>query len=188
MSLREKYKYCAFYCEENIWMLCQEPEFKDKTAIVAFISNPQQSCAIWHQKAAPSATEPVIFDYHVILIVRDQDKDNEQAHWQVWDLDTTLNFPVKAETYFHETFMVGYKVPKEYQPQFRLINAQDYILKLSSDRSHMKDEDSSYIHEAPKWEASYQADKGNNLSRFVQMEEEFIGEVLGLDMMIERFK
>ena len=186
VSLREKYQYCAFYCEENIWKLCQESEFKDKTAITVFISNPQQTCAIWHQKAAPSVTEPVIFDYHVILLVKDEEQENKK-NWQVWDLDTTLNFPINAETYFHETFMVGYKVPNEFQPQFRIINAHDYVLKLSSDRSHMKDENNNEFHPTPKWKAPYQADKGNNLSSFVQMEEGFLGEVLDLQMMFARF-
>ncbi len=182
MNLREKFQYCAFYCEENIWKLCQEPEFKGKTAFVAFISNPQRSCAIWHQKAAKSATVPVVFDYHVILLTKDEEQD-----WLVWDLDTTLDFPVKAETYFHDSFSVGPLVPEEYQPLFRLLSPQDYILNLSTDRSHMKDKESDYLQPAPDWESPFQPEKGMNIFRFVQMEEDFIGEVMDLQMVRERF-
>lgn len=182
MDLRDNFQYCAFYCEENIWKLCQEPEFLGKSAFVAFVSNPQKSCAIWHQKAASSAIVPVVFDYHVILL----SKDEEQG-WLVWDFDTTLDFPVKAETYFHDSFSIGYIVPEEFQSLFRLLTPQEYIHHLSTDCSHMKDEEGKWLQPPPDWESPFQSESGMNLFQFVQMEEDFIGEVLDLKMVCEQF-
>ena len=91
--------YQAYYCEENIWRLCQQPQLQVHKSEVVFISNPRRTCALWYQRAAPYPTEPVVWDYHVILLT--QTPDNI---WQVWDLDTLLGCPLQAEDYFSMTF------------------------------------------------------------------------------------
>lgn len=182
MNLRQKFHYCAFYCEENIWKLCQEPDFLERPAFVVFVSNAKKGCAIWHQKAAYSVIDPVVFDYHVFLLVED-----ECQGWLVFDLDTTLGFPVKAESYFRDSFSISYNVPEEYKPLFRLLTPQEYIRHLSTDRSHMTDEKGKWLQPPPDWESPFQPEIGMNLFQFVQMEEDFIGEVLDLQMMRERF-
>lgn len=190
--MRENYKYCAFYCDENIWKLCetleQESTFKDRSAYVVFVTNPKQSVAIWHQKTSELADLPVVFDYHVVLLVED-----DKLGWQVWDLDTRLNFPENAETYFHETFSPGYEIPEELLPVFRLVSADDYLKNYSTDRSHMRDENGEWQQPPPEWEAPFHADKGINLFEYVQMEVGVTGkclngEVLELESMLNRYK
>lgn len=189
--MREKYQYCAFYCDENIWKLCekleQESAFEDCSGYVVFISNLQQSCAIWHQKTSESADLPVVFDYHVILLL-----EEEKLGWQVWDLDTRLRFPEKAVTYFRETFSPGYEVDEELRPLFRLVSAQDYLKNYSTDRSHMLDENGDWQEPPPHWDAPYHEDNGMNLFDFINMEEGLSGkglngEVLDLQSMLNRF-
>ena len=104
----------------------------------------------------------------------------------MFDLDSTLGFPVKAESYFRHSFSTDYFVPEEYRPHFRLLTAEEYIRHFSSDRSHMKDERGNWLQTPPVWEAPFQAELGMNLFQFVQMEDDFIGEVLDLQMMRER--
>ena len=190
--MREKYHYCAFYCDENIWKLCetlkQESTLLDRPAFVVFISNPQKSCAIWHQKTSESADLPVVFDYHVILLAED-----DAQGWHVWDLDTRLDFPEKAESYFSETFLPGCEIPNELLPVFRLVSPQDYLQNYSTDRSHMLDKNGKWQQPPPEWQAPYHADKGMNLFDYLNMEEgvtgeSLKGEVLGLQSMLNRFK
>ena len=181
MDLNKKFDYCALYCEENSWKLCQEPDFLNKPAFVVFASNANKTCAIWHQKAAESDIDPVVFDYHVFLLIQD-----EEQGWLVFDLDSTLGFPVNAETYFRDSFSADYFVPEDYRPLFRLLTPQQYIHHFSSDRSHMKDENGQWLQPPPVWEAPFKPELGMNLFRFVQMEDDFIGEVLDLQIMGER--
>ena len=54
--------YQAYYCEENIWRLCQQPQLQVHKSEVVFISNPRRTCALWYQRAAPYPTEPVVWD------------------------------------------------------------------------------------------------------------------------------
>jgi hypothetical protein len=187
VDLREKFNYCAFYCEENIWKLCQEPEFLGKSAFVVFVSNPQKSCAIWHQQTSESVDQLVVFDYHVFLLAED-----EEQGWLVWDLDTTLGFPVRAATYFQDSFSSGYIIPEELNPFFRILSPQDYLDHLSTDRSHMLDENGEWLHPPPQWEAPFTREMGMNLYQFAQIEEGsiaegFVGEVLDLQTMRQRF-
>ena len=182
MDLKSNGHYCAYYCEENIWQLCQQPLFQKAPAFVAFISNPQKSCALWHQRAAHNPQAPMVWDYHVIMLVED-----EVRGWLVWDLDTTLDCPVEAEIWFQRSFAIGHIIPKAFQPQFRLLTAEKYLHHFSSDRSHMRDENGTWLHPPPDWAAPFQSERGMNLFRFVQMKEDFIGEVLDLSSVRARF-
>ncbi len=180
MDDRSNFAYCAYFCEENVWKLCQESLFSDREIRVVFVSNPSKPVALWHQKAAPSPEMPVIWDYHVFLLVKDEE-------WQVWDLDTTLGFPLSASEYWKATFAMGYALPVEFQPWFRVLTGEEYQLHFSSDRSHMLDPQGKWMKEPPSWTSPWQEDKGMNLNRFVEMKEGFVGEICELGEMWRRF-
>ncbi|MEM8997034.1 MAG: hypothetical protein AAGF23_19780, partial [Acidobacteriota bacterium] len=61
MSLdRETVAYAANYCEENVWQLSRHPQLPSGVRYVIFISNPERTCALWCQRAAPEAGAPVV--------------------------------------------------------------------------------------------------------------------------------
>ena len=51
----------------------------------------------------------------------------------------------------------------------------------------MTDEKGKWLQPPPDWEAPFNSEMGMNLFEFVQMEENFMGEVLNLQSVRERF-
>jgi hypothetical protein len=96
-KMQSKLKYTAAYCEENIWHLASDDRFSGLDAKVVLVTGPGSHRKLWYQRCSEHVALPVHWDYHVILLVRDD-------IWQVWDLDTTLELPVNASTYFRKTF------------------------------------------------------------------------------------
>lgn len=137
--------YAPFYCEENIWHLCGERRFSDRRAVVVVVSNQSRTCALWAQRAAPRALEPVIWDYHVILGVR------EPSGWVVWDPDTTLEAPTDLGAYLGATFLPLPSSLSALAPRFRLIAAARYRADFSSDRAHMRSSDGRWSAPPPAW-------------------------------------
>jgi hypothetical protein len=158
--------YTPFYCEENIWQLCQRDDLISDDAQVLFISNIDRTCAIWSQRAAPSPKTPVVWDYHVVLLDRGY----------IWDLDCTLGAPLPFGTWWRASFPYMDQVEARHQPMFRVIRRAEYSARLCSDRSHMRDE-TSWFKPPPAWPPIGQG--AHNLMRFVSMEEAFVGEVMG---------
>ena len=140
-------KYCPYYCEENIWHLCQEESLLSKTRKVVFISNKNRCVAIKHQRAGGL----VYWDYHVVLLL----KDNS---WKVADLDTRLPFPCPAETYLSESFLTTKA------PVFSVVEADQYIRHFASDRRHMMDQNGMYLKSPPVWDV---IGTGFNLWEFI---------------------
>lgn len=175
------FAYQAYYCEENIWQLAQRPPANTTHTHTLLISNPTRSCALWLQRAAPAKDQVVIWDYHVILIGKGKGEGTEEASWWVWDLDTWLGCPVPALTYLSLTFSGHDQWPALYKPMFRLLPAADYVEVLSTDRSHMLDQEGHYLRPPPPWPAPYQSSKGNNLMHLIDMQEPTPGLVLTLE-------
>ena len=169
-------RYHAFYCEENVFHLAAEPEIAHRPREVVFISNPDRSCVMWHQRAARRPGAPLLWDYHVVLLVG--------APWEVWDLDTTLGFPVPAEAYLGASFRAD--VPAEYLPLVRVVEARVFTGAFASDRSHMRRPDGRWLRPPPPWPALGAAGAEPNLMRFVDVTSPFLGEVLDLDAMRAR--
>ncbi len=169
--------YQANFCEENIWHLCQKfPEQHALTSVV-FISNPGRQVCLYHQRACPSPTTPVVWDYHVVLLVRPGD------NWQVWDLDSRLGAPVCAIDYVTSTFPNSVSSTGLYKPLFRLIPASQYIRDLNTNREHMKI-DGKWLSPPPPWPI---IGNGNNLMQFVDMSDNTFGEVIDLSAFKDRF-
>ncbi len=181
-----KFLYTPFYCEENIWHLCQQEEFTHREPQVVFVSNRKRACALWHQRAA-KRNQPVYWDYHVILIIRQLAPagQSECDCWEVWDLDTLLDCPTTLPSYMARTFEHR-SVPTVYRPAFRVIPADAFTQAFSSDRSHMKDEDGEWLQPPPSWPPVFDGKK-SNLMDIVDLQNEHIGVVLNLDQFKEKF-
>jgi protein N-terminal glutamine amidohydrolase len=163
-----------FYCEENVWQLCQEPRFAHRPREVVFVSNPARALPMWHQRAARG--RPIVWDYHVLLLARDP--------CEIWDVDTLLGVPVPALEYLGESFHPG--VPAEMRPLFRLVPAEIFTATFASDRSHMRRPDGSFEKPPPPWPAIGAPGAPSNLLAFVEMEQPFLGEVLSLAELTAR--
>ncbi len=139
---RESCAYTASFCEENIWHLAQHTELAALDRRVVIITNPTRSCAVWAQQLAPSPEEPVVWDYHVLLLV-----EMDGKHW-VLDLDTTLPFPCAFEDYVGASFR---DIPPPFTAWFRVVEADLYCREFSSKRLHMRTEDGSWLAPPPPW-------------------------------------
>jgi len=160
--------YQPYYCEENIWHLCRDPRFAGRECQVLFISNLQQSVAIWSARLAPP-DEPVIWDYHVVLLCREGD-------WQIWDLDTRLAQPCAADAFLRASFRACHPRLK---PLFRLIEADRYQDQFSSDRSHMRLAGGGFRQPPPPWPPIFDGVQ-NRLEGFIDMSDTFHGPVFDM--------
>lgn len=136
-------KYTKCFCEENIWHLCQHADLVEFPKYVLFISNVIKQCPFWFQKTAP-AQEFICWDYHVVLAVN-------MEGWQIFDLDTTLSFPIDLKEYISSTFKGKTGIHPGYFPNFKIIGAERYVREFYSDRKHMKDEVGKWLSPAPDW-------------------------------------
>ncbi|KAJ7489855.1 N-terminal glutamine amidase-domain-containing protein [Mycena galericulata] len=180
--------YTPFYCEENIHQLCQAFMLQQEEVSVIFISNEQKTVALWNQKLSKEPESAVVWDYHVVLLLRSR----RDEHW-IYDFDTRLPFPCLLKDYFQHTFQRD--VPRSYQSLFRIVPGHTYIEYFASDRSHMvnpRDErsaESQYRSPPPSYAPlrGRHATVANNLMRsFVQMisSEETFGNVTDLSAML----
>lgn len=148
-------RYCPYFCEENVWHLCQDASVgvpvAERSAV--FISNRARAVAMRHQRAGAL----VMWDYHVVMIARGA----------VWDLDTTLGMPVPLARYVDECFFDA----GELAPRFRVVDAPTFIETFASDRTHMEGTGRPY----PAWGP---IGAGMNLMRFVDVDDPFVGERL----------
>jgi hypothetical protein len=168
---RRKWRYTPYYCEENVWHLGQEPEFVNMLKKAVFISNDDRHCAFFHQSASRAPTIPVFWDYHALLISHD-------TGWKVWDLDTTLSFPITLNEYLDLTFNLE-STNDALRPYFRIVDFEDFHNKFSSDRSHMLDAGGNWLAPPPIWPPILNI-ASSNLSDFIDMTKESFGQVLDM--------
>ena len=171
--------YQPYYCEENVWHLCQAQQFHGWDCRVLFITNPMQCCPLWNQKAAPKPEHPVVWDYHVVVLAS---PCGDKGTWQIWDSDSRLGSPVPLNEYLEHTFGLGTfleNIPERFRSHFRMVQAQDFIETFSSDRSHMLSPEGEYFHPPPPWPAIDQ-NGPPNLSQFLDVTTPFLGEILDL--------
>jgi len=162
-------RYCAYFCEENVWHLCSDRSATDvavEERKVVFISNGRGQVVLHHQRAG--AGGPVVWDYHVVLL----------AGGKIWDLDTTLGFGVEVERWVRESF---FPIDPDRAPRFRVVDAPTFLKTFASDRSHMKGPDGRPLKPPPPWPPIGQ---GMTLMRFVDVETPFVGECVDLDAFL----
>ena len=122
--------YQPYYCEENVWRLCQDPRLAAAERLVAVITGAgllgaERRCLFFHQRCAGAPQEPVLWDFHVVLLAC-------AGGWQVWDLDSDLGAPVAAADYLSATFGDQRLIPAALRPRLRLIDAATYVARLRS--------------------------------------------------------
>ncbi|KAF9009409.1 N-terminal glutamine amidase-domain-containing protein [Cyathus striatus] len=148
------YTHC--WCEENVYLLCQkfladDGIVKSWEPFVLVISNHSKTVALWSQKAAREEDLPVVWDYHVLLVLRARkpsDYSSKSVHvtsitipdktggdcW-VYDFDSRLSMPCPWEDYLSATFPMT--LMPQYQSLFRVISGSTFLDHFASDRSHM---------------------------------------------------
>ncbi|KAG0705014.1 N-terminal glutamine amidase-domain-containing protein [Suillus ampliporus] len=143
--------YTSCYCEENIYFLVhrflEQAEVKATWDISAvFISNATKTVALWSQLKAPAANTAVIWDYHVVLVLRSRSGSQcrllntspsiEEETW-IYDFDSILEMPSRWEEYVEQTFPPDSDIPPQYRSLFRVVSGEEYLCSFASDRSHM---------------------------------------------------
>jgi protein N-terminal glutamine amidohydrolase len=171
-------RYCPFYCEENVWHLCANPRLVGTDRRVVIVSNHGHHVAVWRQRAAYDAAEPVVWDYHVVLLSR------AAGTWRVWDLDSALGLEVPLARWLRESFQISL-TPKPLRPMFRCVDADVFREVFASDRRHMRRPDGTEVGPAPPWPC---IGHGHNLDRFIDMQDVGMpGERLDFDAFCRRF-
>ncbi len=179
--MAQAHRYQAYYCEENIWHLCQEARFEGQEGKVVLISNPTRSCALWYQRASPDPLQALLWDYHVIFMA------HQDGGWWVWDLDTALGLPVPFSLYCRATFGPPGALPEPYRSQFRVMESAQWVSTLRSDRAHMRDQDGQWLKPPPPWPCIGQGQGPGNLSRFIDVADPFVGEIMTDEVWRQRF-
>ncbi|MFP4113405.1 MAG: hypothetical protein ACLFUA_03445 [Spirochaetales bacterium] len=163
------YEYAPFYCEENVYRLAFERFAARRIenpaaaavrpdAFVVLISNPDESVALATQRAGRGPEKIVVWDYHVVYV--------EGA--VVYDLDTVLPCPIDSTRYLARTFPSRLLAPESpHAARFSCVPAARFLEVFSSDRSHMRSADGSYIHAPPPWPSIYRPELGNTLFELV---------------------
>jgi hypothetical protein len=164
--------YCPFWCEENIWHLCEHEAVLGRERWVVIVSNAARGVAMWAQRAATRPGWPTGWDYHVVLLVR------ADAEWEIWDLDSALGAPVPATTWLEQSFRPLPAAARALAPMFRVVAADEYRQQFCSDRSHMLDERGRFQQPAPTWPMI--GEGPSNLARFVDMDDRICGEIMDL--------
>lgn len=172
--------YQPFYCEENVIHLCAHPRLAGREPAAVFIRGAAGECVMWHQRAAAGPGEPVLWDYHVVLLAR--------GPWEVWDLDSTLGCPVPAQDYLRRSFRPELALPPRHAPRLRVVPAPELAARFASDRSHMRGPNGEYSQPPPPWPAIGPAGAPSTLARFLALGDPIAGEEMDLPALLERVR
>jgi len=165
-------EYAPFYCEENVWRLCErltEQAIPDVHAV--FVANEDGSVAVWSQRASQHPEGLTVWDYHVVALAR------PEGAWHVFDLDCTAGSELPVEQWLAASFPLAGVIPPELEPTFRVVPAQQLFEQFRTDRSHMRAPDGSWLHEPPPWPA---LSDSSNLARYIDPLGIATGEVVGM--------
>ncbi|KAF3336870.1 protein N-terminal glutamine amidohydrolase [Carex littledalei] len=164
------------YCEENVYLLCKklgsigvaEPTGLD--LFVVFISNEGNKIPLWHQKASQIEEGLVVWDYHVICVQVKSKETKESTADLVWDLDSTLPFPLALDQYIHKAIRPLSFKNSMYRRLFRIVHAPTFLQYFASDRSHMKNASGNWISPPPTYNPIIAEDgTTQNLNEYMKM-------------------
>eukprot|EP00055_Hartaetosiga_balthica_P013280 m.67398 g.67398 ORF g.67398 m.67398 type:complete len:201 (+) comp8216_c0_seq4:305-907(+) len=85
----------------------------------------------------------------------------------VYDFDSKLPFPTPLEDYLHHT--APEDTPLILKQKYRIVPSKDLLTHFSSDRTHMLDEDGSYLKPPPDYPPIKTQGIASNLMRYVDM-------------------
>ena len=164
-------KYQPYYCEENIWHLCQHPQYLGGE--VVFIASYGDYFPMLCQQGEQPGY-PVFWDYHVVLL------KNGNIH----DFNTTLPFTTPIAQYFECSFIDEGLLGSQQIPMFRVLSAEDYVRWFLSDRRHMKTSD-GWSAQPPKWPLI--SETTSNLHQFTDMTDAKFGVVWNATEMLKNY-
>lgn len=122
---------------------------------------------VWKQRAGDPGEDGLVFwDYHVILV--NQQNDN----CFVYDFDSTLDFPCSFDEYVSLAIRSDDDLHEEHRRMFRIIKAESFLANFSSDRSHMKKTDGSWMMPPPTYPCIKSCLSANNLVLYISMEQD----------------
>eukprot|EP00752_Nemacystus_decipiens_P009215 g8230.t2 len=176
--------YASHYCEENAVRLCahllDRAEASDVELFVVFVSNQARQVPVWNQLLADSRDEPVLWDYHVVLLTK-----HPHGNW-VYDLDSTLAFPTQAAQYMTQAFRRGHRMQERFRQKFRVVAGRECVDHFSSDRSHMMQRGGAYSARPPPLTPlrGPRSSSDNNMDEWIRMDAASgRGRVMSLDEM-----
>ena len=140
---RTDFRYQAYYCEENAWFVASDDRLSDLERWLVFVTNRGRTCLMWGQRAGQGG--PVVWDYHVFVVAR------REGRLEVFDLDTTLGFPVSLDRYIAGAFPEPDRWTEAFQPMFRVVASDDALPRFASDRRHMRDPTGGWSAPPPAW-------------------------------------
>jgi len=160
---RAECDYTKYYCEENIWKLCGNPQIP-KESFVVFISSDNRRVVMQNQSLGNGSAA---WDYHVICIC-----DNAPDGYAVLDLDSELEWALPFDNYMQETFVGAVHNPRE-KPLFRVVTREQYKFHFASDRSHMlKKDGSGYKSPKPDYPAIRTLNGSNTFNEYAVLRSE----------------
>ncbi|ORX83164.1 hypothetical protein BCR32DRAFT_326488 [Anaeromyces robustus] len=190
---KEDFIYTSCYCEENVYKLCEKLNKNFSIPLsriyAVFISNEDKEVLFWKQKSQSNNFYPVVWDYHVIAIV----KEEEGQPNIIFDLDSTLPFPCEFNVYLLNAIYPRQfaRIVNEHQGLFRVIPAEMYFKNFASDRSHMLDSDGNWLKPPPDYPPIETKECSMNIDQFINMtsntESEKFGTVYSLKSFIDLF-
>ena len=163
-------KFQPFYCEENIWQLCQHPDYLNGE--VVFISSLGDYFPMLCQQGSGSPSTPIFWDYHVVLL----------RNGYIHDFNTTLPFSTGVTDYFAQSFIDESLLNPVQVPLFRIIPAKEFISTFKSDRRHMKADD-GWNAPPPEWPLI--SESSSNLNQFTDMRNTEFGQILSRSQFLE---
>ncbi|CAL4140636.1 unnamed protein product, partial [Meganyctiphanes norvegica] len=200
VPLAEECSYTQFYCEENIWHLCDHVRRLDPSELskcyVGFISNNQKCVPLWRQRSGKSEDKLVTWDYsNIFTCVAPSEKDyhvifmyEPDDRCLVFDLDSDLPFPTYFQKYVTETLRTDQILKPEHHRFFRVIPASVFLQKFASDRRHMRKSDGSWLQKPPPYPPIKTAECVHNLDIFISMDSKVgYGTVYNLPDYVRRF-
>ncbi|KAG1695559.1 Protein N-terminal glutamine amidohydrolase [Nymphon striatum] len=188
---REDCTYTPFYCEENIWKLCETIQSINTGALqcchVIFISNEKEMVPLWAQKAGSQGSSGLVtWDYHVILAYSLLNETMTRS--KIYDFDSRRPFPSNFHDYFHDTFRPNLQLEPDYHRMFRVIGAPSYLKLFSSNRFHMKKVDGTWCADPPSYSCILNEAGSDTLKSFISMKESrMYGEIFSQDALFKRF-
>ena len=170
--VRDELDYQPYYCEENVWKLLARPEMAAWASWAVIVSNRRRNAVLLRQRAGRPMDGLVRWDYHVFAVALDPAEGAVAL-----DIDSDLPFPCPFGRYMEDTF------PPRPRPdaaaRFRAIAAAEYVGGLSSDRSHMRRADGSWIWPPPAWPAPGEGVEGGpNLMSWIDLRRRSPGRLL----------
>lgn len=186
--LCQGHRYRRYYCEENIYLLCEDLLDSHRRLQAVFISNSRAQCLFYHQRCAEVGA-PLVWDYHVVLLDGPHRAPVDAPPYRIFDFDTRLGFGIDAEEYLRKTFQPP--GPERLRSRFRLVPVHDFLAGFSTDRRHMRvdpqNPDSPWLQPPPPWDPprGSGAARAHELPRFISMEPEGPGVTVNLDELLE---